>query len=67
MVNHIENLEDYVKSDEVYNRYLKEPNSEYNDFEWFCINHVEDIRWALNEIKQLNEMIRNNDNENKVI
>lgn len=57
MVNHEENLKDYIKSDEVYNRYLKEPNAEYNDFEWFCINHVEDIKWVINEIEILNKRI----------
>lgn len=53
MINHIQNLQDYINDDVVYNDYLKRPDAEFNDFEKYCIKHIEDIKWVLDELDAL--------------
>lgn len=53
MTNHIQNLHEYIEKDAVYNYYLKRPKAKLNDFEKFCIEHIEDIKWALDELDAL--------------
>ena len=57
MINHIQNLKDYIQEDIIYNDYLKRPAAEFNDFEKFCILHIEDIKWLLGENEALYQLI----------
>lgn len=38
------NLRQYIKEDETYQQYKNKKNLDnFSDFDWFCINHCEDI------------------------
>ena len=54
----ITNLQNYVDEDFTYQRYKKNPNEYFNDFEYLCINHCQDIQWAIDEIKALCELVQ---------
>lgn len=53
---HIKNLHDYIVNDKIYQDYKNGIEPSHNDgnadFEWFCIDHCEDIEWALNKLKE---------------
>lgn len=58
MKDHINNLKEYVENDFTYDRYKKSPNEYFNEFERCCIEHVEDIQWAINELEALYELVK---------
>lgn len=51
--NFRKNLKLYIRSDELYQRYLNEELNEISDFELFCINHCEDIHELLESERKL--------------
>ena len=53
MVDQLKNLKEYVDDDEIYKKYLKDKDAHYSDFDLFCIRHVEDIIWAVDELEAL--------------
>lgn len=63
MQDHLKNLEDYLKTDVIYEYYIKSKDKEnykehLNDFEKFCLAHCEDIKWAIDELKALYELVK---------
>lgn len=58
MENHYSNLKDYIIQDHVYSYYQEHQDMKLNDYEKYCINHIEDIKWALKEIDFLNNLIK---------
>lgn len=54
----IKNLQAYVNSDEIYQKYKNKQLKEISDFEMFCINHCKNIEELIQDYtrqKQINE------------
>lgn len=51
--NFRKNLKLYLRSDELYQRYLEGTLAKISDFDLFCINHCEDIAQLLEAEKKL--------------
>ena len=64
MIDHLKNLKEYIEDDMIYARYKLKPNDNYSDFEMFCINHCKDIKWAIDELEALYELVAEMKNEN---
>lgn len=50
--NFRKNLKFYLRSDEIYQRYLEGTLAKISDFDLFCINHCEDIAQLLEAEKK---------------
>ena len=57
--NHLEELENYIKKDKVYQDFVKDPTKEFSDFDMFCIEHCQDIEYALAYFKFHDHAIHN--------
>ena len=57
-MDHIKNLEEYIKKDFTYNYYKANKDGIYNDLEKDSINHCQDIEYALDEITALYELVK---------
>lgn len=58
----IKNLQAYVNSDEIYQKYKNKQLKEISDFEMFCINHCKNIEELIQDYtrqKQINEEDKN--------
>lgn len=65
MIDHIKNLKEYLDDDVVYKRYkLIKDDDYFSNYEMFCINHCQDIEWAIDELKALYELVKEMKNEN---
>lgn len=49
----IKNLKEYIEQDCVYRLYQHHPNTKFDDFEKYCIEHCTDIQTILTEQEQL--------------
>lgn len=56
---HINNLKEYIKRDEIYQKFKRGESQELSDFDIFCIEHCKDIEAVLtifnkieNELKE---------------
>lgn len=53
----IKRLNEYIRTDKVYQDYKRGVEPSHNDvcadFEWFCIEHCQDIEYVLNKNKEL--------------
>ena len=57
MVNYMEELEEYVSDNIIYNMYLQKPDGYYNDAEWVVIQHTEAVKWAIDELNALYQLV----------
>ena len=65
MIDHLKNLKEYLDDDVVYKRYeYKKEDDYFSDYEMFCINHCQDIKWAIDELEALYELVNEMRNEN---
>ena len=48
-------LKEYIEEDLIYQEYKKGNIKEPNDFEKYCINHIEDIKYVLNLIEEMKQ------------
>ncbi len=55
ILDHLENLANYIEEDAIYQGYLEDSNKDISDFDMFCVNHCEDIDIALGTIAALLE------------
>lgn len=51
----IKDLNEYIKNDEIYTKYIEKTKENFDDFEIFCINHVKSIKKLLEEYKYIKE------------
>lgn len=58
MTNHLKNLKKYLKSNFTYNYYLENKHDYFSDFERNSINHCEDIKWVIDELEALYELVK---------
>lgn len=49
-------LKEYIDNDEFYQEW-KNGKKDFSDFEWFCIEHCQDIEEILEENEELRERI----------
>ena len=55
-MNSEERLREYVENDLIYQEWKKSENlNVLTDFDWFCVQHCQDIEHILNENKELKE------------
>lgn len=53
-----ERLKEYVKLDYVYQEWKRDENiNELSDFDWFCVQHCQDIEHILKENKKLKQQL----------
>ena len=53
-----ERLKEYVELDYVYQEWKRDENiNELSDFDWFCVQHCQDIEHILNENKKLKQQL----------
>ena len=57
MINHAQNLKQYIAEDLIYGRYKENKDAKFNDFEKYDIQHIEDIKWVLDELEALYELV----------
>ena len=57
MRNYIDELEEYVNDNVIYNWYLQKPDDYYNDTEWIVIKHTEAVKWVIDELNALYELV----------
>ena len=64
MINHIENLKQYVEDDITYSRYKEKPEIYYDNYEKMMIEHCKDIEWVIDELEALYELVKEMKNDN---
>ena len=53
-----ERLKEYVELDYVYQEWKRDENiNELSDFDWFCVQHCQDIEHILKENKKLKQQL----------
>lgn len=54
-----ERLKEYVELDYVYQEWKRDENiNELSDFDWFCVQHCQDIEHILNENEELKKKLK---------
>ena len=54
-----ERLKEYVELDYVYQEWKRDENiNELSDFDWFCIQHCQDIEHILKENEELKKKLK---------
>lgn len=54
-----ERLKEYVELDYVYQEWKRDENiNELGDFDWFCVQHCQDIEHILNENEELKKKLK---------
>lgn len=58
MSTHKNRLKEYIRTDIVYQDFMKHPDKKINDFEMFCVEHCEDIKKLLEENEKLENELK---------
>ena len=58
MENYKNRLKEYVRTDIVYQDFMKHPTKKINDFDMFCVEHCEDIKKLLEENDKLEKELK---------
>lgn len=54
-----ERLKEYVELDYVYQEWKRDESiNELSDFDWFCVQHCQDIEHILNENEELKKKLK---------
>ena len=63
-MDHLKNLKQYIEDDITYSRYKENPDIYYDNYEKMMIAHCEDLKWVIDELEALYELVAEMKNEN---